>query len=115
MVSSVPAPLEIRVRSGARLLEVSFEGGLRFELPAEYLSVHSPSAELKGHGLGAGVLVLDKAAVRIRAVEQVGLFAVRLGFYDEHDTGLYTWIYLHERGVTQSARWAQYQKRVAQR
>jgi len=115
MVSSVPAPLEIRVRSGARLLEVTFAGGVRFELPAEYLRVHSPSAEVQGHGVAAGVLVLGKGAVRIRAVEPVGHYAVRLCFDDGHDTGLYTWKYLHELGVTQPVRWAQYQERVAQR
>ncbi len=110
---SVPAPVEIRLHVRSRLLEVSFDDGARFELPAEYLRVHSPSAEVQGHGAGDGVLVTGKQQVGIRAVEPIGHYAVRLVFDDGHDTGLYTWKYLHELGTQREARWSRYQQRVA--
>jgi len=93
---SDPIPTEIKLRNRSRVLEVSFDDGSRFELPFEYLRVSSPSAEVKGHGPGQEVLVLGKENVGIRAVEPVGQYAVRLVFDDGHDTGLYTWKYLHE-------------------
>jgi DUF971 family protein len=108
---SDPMATEIKVRSKSRLLEVSFADGSRFELPFEYLRVHSPSAEVKGHGPGQEVLVLDKETVGIRAVEPVGQYAVKLVFDDGHDTGLFTWRYLHELGANQAANWARYQER----
>jgi DUF971 family protein len=109
---SVPAPVEIRLHTLSRMLEVSFDDGARYELPAEYLRVHSPSAEVQGHGAGEGVLVTGKQQVGIRAVEPIGHYAVRLVFDDGHDTGLYTWKYLHELGAQQEARWRSYQQRV---
>ena len=109
---SVPAPVEIRLHTLSRMLEVSFDDGARYELPAEYLRVHSPSAEVQGHGAGDGVLVTGKQQVGIRAVEPIGHYAVRLVFDDGHDTGLYTWKYLHELGAQQEARWRSYQQRI---
>jgi DUF971 family protein len=109
---SVPAPVEIRLHTLSRMLEVSFDDGGRYELPAEYLRVHSPSAEVQGHGAGDGVLVTGKQQVGIRAVEPIGHYAVRLVFDDGHDTGLFTWKYLHELGTQQEARWRRYQQRV---
>ena len=91
---------------------MSFADGQRFELPFEYLRVHSPSAEVKGHGPGQEVLVLGKEHVGIKAVEPIGQYAVRLVFDDGHDTGLYTWGYLYELGSEHAAKWAQYQERV---
>ncbi|HVS78638.1 MAG TPA: DUF971 domain-containing protein [Steroidobacteraceae bacterium] len=108
MPSADPLPLEIRLRRGPRLLEVTFEDGSRFELPFEYLRVHSPSAEVKGHGPGQETLVLGKETVGIRAIEPVGQYAVKLVFDDGHDTGLYTWKYLYELGRDRDARWAHY-------
>src|SRR5205823_14525152 len=87
--------------------------GSRFELPFEYLRVHSPSAEVKGHGPGQEVLVLGKENVGIRAVEPVGQYAVKLVFDDGHDTGLYTWKYLHELGRERETKWARYLERRA--
>ena len=106
-------PLEIRLRRSARLLEVTFDDGNRFELPFEYLRVYSPSAEVKGHGPGQETLVLGKEAVGVRAIEPVGQYAVKLVFDDGHDTGLYTWKYLYELGRDRQARWAQYLARRA--
>jgi len=109
-----PIATELRLRRATRVLEVSFADGSRFELPFEYLRVHSPSAEVQGHGPGQEVLVLGKENVGIRAVEPVGQYAVKLVFDDGHDTGLYTWKYLHELGRERAARWARYEERRAQ-
>jgi DUF971 family protein len=110
---SEPVPTEIRLRRSSRLLEVSFTDGSRFELPFEYLRVHSPSAEVKGHGPGQEVLVLGKENVRIVAVEPVGQYAVKLVFDDGHDTGLYTWKCLYELGRERTEKWARYLARKA--
>jgi DUF971 family protein len=110
MTGSVPT--EIRLRTRSRVLAVHFEGGEHFELPFEYLRVYSPSAEVKGHGPGQEVLVLGKEQVGIKAVEPVGQYAVRLIFDDGHDTGLYTWAYLHELGSDYARKWAAYEARV---
>ena len=110
---SDPLASEIRVRRASRLLEVTFTDGSRLELPFEYLRVHSPSAEVKGHGPGQEVLVLGKENVGITAIEPVGQYAVKLVFDDGHNTGLYTWAYLHELGREQREKWAQYLVRKA--
>ena len=112
--SSEPLATQIRLRRSSRLLEVTFADGSRFELPFEYLRVYSPSAEVKGHGPGQEVLVLGKENVGIAAIEPVGQYAVKLVFDDGHDTGLYTWKYLHELGRERAAKWARYQERRAQ-
>jgi DUF971 family protein len=103
---------EIKVRTKSRMLEVAFEDGARFLLPFEYLRVHSPSAEVKGHGPGQEVLVTGKQEVGVRAIEPVGQYAVRLVFDDGHDTGLYSWKYLRELGEKQVENWAKYLARV---
>jgi len=110
---SEPLAIEIRLRRASRVLEVTFEDGGRFELPFEYLRVHSPSAEVKGHGPGQETLVLGKENVLITAVEPVGQYAVKLVFDDGHDTGLYTWKYLHELGRERTRYWARYEERRA--
>jgi DUF971 family protein len=108
-----PVATELRLRRATRVLEVSFADGSRYQLPFEYLRVHSPSAEVKGHGPGQEVLVLGKESVGITAIEPVGQYAVKLVFDDGHDTGLYTWRYLHELGREHEAKWAQYLARKA--
>ena len=115
MAPADPQPLEIKLRRAARLLEVTFEDGSRFELPFEYLRVYSPSAEVKGHGPGQETLVLGKEAVGVRAIEPVGQYAVKLVFDDGHDTGLYTWNYLYELGSDREHKWAFYQQRVREK
>ena len=104
---------ELRLRTTSRVLQVTFEDGKVFELPFEYLRVHSPSAEVKGHGPGQEVLVTGKSGVGIRAVAPVGQYAVKLVFDDGHDTGLFTWKYLYELGRDFSGNWERYQARVA--
>lgn len=108
-----PVATELRLRRATRVLEVSFADGSRYQLPFEYLRVHSPSAEVKGHGPGQEVLVLGKESVGITAIEPVGQYAVKLVFDDGHDTGLYTWRYLHELGREHEAKWARYLARKA--
>src|ERR1700747_382564 len=113
MPGSDPIATQIRLRRGSRLLEVSFADGSRFELPFEYLRVHSPSAGVKGRGPGQGGRVRGKENVGIAAIEPVGQYAVKLVFDDGHDTGLYTWKYLRELGCEQAQKWALYVARRA--
>ena len=106
-------PLEIRLRRKTRVLEVAFDDGQRFELSFEYLRVHSPSAEVKGHGPGQETLQLGKHDVQVVSVDPVGHYAVRLVFDDGHDSGLYAWGYLYELGATHADKWQHYLDRVA--
>jgi DUF971 family protein len=104
---------EIKLRQRSRLLEVSFDDGARYELPFEYLRVHSPSAEVQGHSPDQRVLVTGKQDVLVRAVEPIGLYAVKLSFDDGHDTGLYTWKYLYQLGSQRERLWSDYLARLA--
>ena len=106
-------PLEIRLRSAEKRLEVEFADGARFSLPAEYLRVESPSAEVQGHGPGQRKVVAGRRHVGIMSVEPVGNYAVRLLFDDLHDTGIYSWDYLHALGREQERRWRDYLDRLA--
>ena len=103
----MPVPTEIRLDRAARVLHVTFDDAT-FALPAEYLRVESPSAEVQGHGPGQKTVLGGKQSVGIGAVEPVGHYAVRLTFDDGHDTGIYSWDYLRELGVEQERRWASY-------
>jgi len=107
-----PYPTAITLHRKSRILEVTFDTGECFKLPAEYLRVNSPSAEVKGHGPGQEVLVVGKQGVGIDAIEPVGRYAVRLVFDDGHETGLYTWPILHELGANQEKNWRTYLERV---
>ncbi|HEV2302337.1 MAG TPA: DUF971 domain-containing protein [Stellaceae bacterium] len=101
-------PTELRLKRVEKLLEIAFEDGRRFSLPAEYLRVESPSAEVQGHGPGQKVLVHGRAHVGIMSLEAVGNYAVRILFDDLHDTGIYSWSYLYELGMEQPLRWRRY-------
>ena len=111
-MSDVPTPTEIKLRKQSRVLEVAFADGARFELGFEYLRVHSPSAEVRGHGPGQERLQVGKEDVAVRAVEPVGHYAVRLVFDDGHDSGLYSWKYLRELGERYDANWRNYLDRL---
>ena len=103
-------PTEIRLRRAEKRLELDFDDGARFSLPAEYLRVESPSAEVMGHGGPATKkIVSGRRHVKIVTVQPVGNYAIRIVFDDKHDTGIYSWSYLHELGETQAERWAEYQ------
>jgi DUF971 family protein len=105
-----PWPTELRLDGAKTTLTVSFDDGGRFALPAEYLRVESPSAEVQGHGPGQKQIVKGKEKVKIAGLEPVGNYAVRILFDDGHDTGLFSWDYLHELGREHAARWAAYVK-----
>jgi len=113
MDDAAPYPTEIKLRKVSRSLWLSFSDGREFELPAEYLRVHSPSAEVQGHGPGQEVLVTGKETVNITTVEPVGRYAVRLVFSDGHSTGLFTWPILYRLGRNQADYWAAYQAKLA--
>ncbi|BAN35046.1 hypothetical protein SCD_n01217 [Sulfuricella denitrificans skB26] len=110
--SKTPIPTEIKLHQKSRMLEIAFSDGLRFELPCEFLRVYSPSAEVRGHGPGQEVLQVGKKNVEITDVQPVGSYAVQLVFSDGHDSGLYSWDYLHDLGVRQEALWKQYVERM---
>ena len=107
--SSNPWPSEIRLNPAQNVLTVAFDDGARFELPAEYLRVESPSAEVRNHG-GPKTIVLGKQDVKISGLEPVGNYAVRIGFDDGHDSGLYSWTYLHQLGLEKDRIWAAYRQ-----
>ena len=94
------------------MLELRYDDGACFELDCEFLRVHSPSAEVKGHGPGQEVLQVGKESVNISSIEPVGHYAVRLCFDDGHSTGLYTWEYLYELGRHRDQHWQAYLERL---
>lgn len=101
-------PVELRLKQAEKVLEISFDDGNSFSLPAEYLRVESPSAEVQGHGPGQKTLVYGRARVGIIGLEPVGNYAVRIIFDDLHDTGIYSWNYLYQLGVEHDRRWREY-------
>ena len=107
---SSPWPTELRLNADHDRLTVAFDNGARFELAAEYLRVESPSAEVRGHGGGAKTIVTGKQDVKINGLEPVGNYAVRIGFDDGHDSGLFSWAYLHKLGAEKDRIWAEYLK-----
>ena len=106
-------PTDISYDPERRSLTVVFDNGETHALPAEYLRVESPSAEVQGHGPDQKVIVPGKANVGLTDIEPVGNYAVRLTFDDGHDTGLYTWAYLLELGREHDQRWANYEAALA--
>ena len=101
-------PRELRLKEGGRLLSVAYEDAT-FALSAEYLRVTSPSAEVQGHSAAERRTIGGKRHVVITAVEPVGNYAVKLVFDDGHDSGLFTWDYLHRLGTEEAANWMRYQ------
>ena len=103
-------PTELRVNPDRNTLRVAFDNGDSFALAAEYLRVESPSAEVQGHSPKQKQIVTGKEEVKIARLEPVGNYAVRIIFDDGHDTGLYSWDYLHELGRDHNKRWAAYRE-----
>ena len=101
-------PVEIRHKQADRVLEVDFDDGKSFRLPAELLRVESPSAEVQGHGPGQKQLIVGRRYVGILELEPVGNYAIRIRFDDLHDTGIYSWRYLYELGENQDRIWQDY-------
>jgi DUF971 family protein len=110
--NKTPMPTEIKLHQKSRMLEIAFSDGQRFDLPCEFLRVYSPSAEVRGHGPGQEVLQVGKKNVEITDVQPVGSYAIQLVFSDGHDSGLYSWDYLHDLGINQEALWTQYLERM---
>ena len=108
-------PTEIRVSPDRRVLAVTFDDGMGYELSAEMLRVLSPSAEVQGHGPGQKVTVPGKRNVQILSVAATGNYAVRIGFDDMHDTGIYTWSYLRELGENGAQLFAAYEQELAEK
>lgn len=111
---STPEPTELRYERGRRVLVVEFEDGVHFELPAHYLRTHSPSAEVRGHGLSEPKLMTGKDEVGIEAIAPVGSYAVQLIFDDGHDSGIYSWSFLYDLGRNMDANLARYAERLRQ-
>lgn len=111
-MTATPQPTEIKLHQQSRLLEVVFADGKNFRLPYEFLRVHSPSAEVRGHGPGQEVLQVGKKDVTVLAVEPVGQYAIQLKFSDGHDTGIYSWDLLYDYGERQDKMWQQYLERL---
>ena len=109
------APTEIRLRRAEKCLEIDFDDGSRCVLPAEYLRVESPSAEVQGHSPSERKIVAGRRHVGILSVEPVGNYAIRILFDDLHDTGIYSWDYLRTLGREQTKRWHAYEKALAER
>ena len=101
-------PTEIRLKREEKALEIDFEDGKSFCLPAELLRVESPSAEVQGHGPSQKTLVAGRRHVGIMAVEPVGNYAIRIKFDDMHDTGIYSWDTLYDYGQRQEEMWQDY-------
>lgn len=112
MSADIPTPSSIRLHRKSRVLEVGWDDGTSFRLPCEYLRVFSPSAEVQGHGPGQAVLMIGKEKVNIAAIEPVGHYAVKLIFDDKHDSGLFSWSYLHWLGENYDENWATYLERL---
>ena len=108
-----PVPTEIKLHQRSRLMEVAFDDGRRFELSYEFLRVFSPSAEVRGHGVGQEVLQLGKRDVDIERIEPVGNYAIRPVFSDGHESGLYSWDILHGLGSHRDELWQAYLDQLA--
>ena len=106
--ANTPKPIDIKLHQASKLLEIKFDNDTECMLSCEMLRVYSPSAEVRGHGAGQEVLQFGKEDVNISAIEPVGNYAVKLTFSDGHDTGLYSWDYLHYLGKNYEALWQDY-------
>ena len=101
-------PTEIKLHQKSRVLELVFDDGFSCNLPCEYLRVHSPSAEVQGHGPGQEKLQIGKEKVGIEQLSPAGNYALKIHFDDGHDTGIFTWEYLHGLGKYYDENWQRY-------
>ena len=107
-------PVEIRLKRAEKTLEITFDDDRRFEYPAEFLRVESPSAEVQGHGPGQKQTVAGRRHVGIIDIEAVGNYAIRIKFDDLHETGIYSWPYLYELGENRETLWQAYVDALAE-
>jgi len=107
-------PADIKLHKKSRTLELIYSASEQYELTAEFLRVHSPSAEVRGHGRGNGVLQTGKQLVGIKGLEPAGNYALKIIFDDGHDSGLYTWEYLYDLCHNQTQYWERYLQALAE-
>lgn len=112
LTKDTPHPTEIKLHQQSRILDIAFSDGKTFQFSCEFLRVHSPSAEVSGHGPGQEVLQTGKKMVNIRKIEPVGNYAIQLNFTDGHNTGLYSWDLLYNYGLNQDKMWQRYLQRM---
>ena len=105
-------PTEINLHRRSGILELVYENGTRYELPAEYLRVYAPSADVQGHSPDQAVLQHGKKGVMIRSIEPQGNYAIRITFSDGHSAGIYSWDYLHDLGAHREKLWQVYLERL---
>lgn len=110
---TIPALAQIDLRRQSRVLHLSYNNDEEYSLSFEFLRVHSPSAEVRGHGKGQEILQFGKADVLITGMEPVGNYAVRIVFNDGHDSGIYAWTYLYEMATQQEKLWQEYLQQLA--
>ncbi|WP_407279345.1 DUF971 domain-containing protein [Aromatoleum evansii] len=109
-----PIPTALTLHRKSRVLEIAFGEDRQYSLPFEFLRVYSPSAEVRGHGVGQETLQVGKRDVELLDIEPVGHYAVKLVFSDGHDSGLYSWDYLHMLATQHDTLWQQYLDRLAE-
>ena len=117
MISSEPyafphTPTDIIVKRAEKVLEIAFDNGMHFVFPAEFLRVHSPSAEVQGHSPDQRQVVAGRRHVGIIDVKPVGTYAISIDFDDLHDTGIYSWRVLYNLGLRQETLWMSYLKEI---
>jgi DUF971 family protein len=108
MADNNPRPVSINLHKQSRVLEIEYDDSSHFQFTCEFLRVHSPSADVRGHGPGQGVLQVGKENVSISSIEPVGNYAIKLIFDDGHQTGIFSWDYLYDMGVHQEQYWQEY-------
>lgn len=106
-------PTNVKLHQISGILELTYDDGLRFDLSAEYLRVHSPSAEVQGHSPSQAVLQEGKKHVKIADLEPQGHYAIKIIFSDGHNSGIFSWSYLHELGSQHEQKWASYLDKLA--
>lgn len=112
LTKNTPHPTEIKLHQKSGILDITFSDGKSFQFSCEFLRVHSPSAEVSGHGPGQEVLQTGKKTVGISKIEPVGNYAIQLNFTDGHNTGLYSWDLLYNFGLNQDTMWQRYLRRL---
>ena len=104
----MPNLIDLKLHKKSKQLELSYDDNSSFQLSCEFLRVHSPSAEVRGHGVGQETLQYGKKEVGISAIEPTGNYGVKLVFDDGHDSGIFSWEYLRELGENQESLWEAY-------
>lgn len=109
---TTPSPTKVHYHKKSRELALVFSDGKSFRLSAEYLRVHSPSAEVRGHGMQMPILQYGKKDIAINNIEGAGNYALKITFDDGHDSGLFSWSYLYNIGKNQAELWQMYLDRL---